>query len=111
MQEMIDKADPVDLAIAGVVTGGDMPDSTSKLMAETAAWLRDIGVSTDVTRETLSGREMTKQEFETVKAWKDQKMRSPEFTKRFLAGEPEEVKQMTLANIVLSSSIKAETEK
>lgn len=111
LHELIAKADPVEMAIAGIVPGGDMPDSTSKLLVETATWLRDIGVSTDVARQTLSAHEVTQQEFEAVEAWKNQKMRSPEFTQRFLSGEPEEVKQMTLANIVLSSTIKSETEK
>jgi hypothetical protein len=77
-------------------------------MAETASWLREIGIGDGAIRQTLSDYEVTQQEYDAVQVWKGQRMRSPEFVKQYLSGEPDFVKQMTLANIVLSSTIKSE---
>lgn len=97
--------DAVDQAIAGIVPG-DIPDAGQKRMAEAATWMRGHGLTNDVIRQSLTDHEVTPQEVRAVEAWKAQKMRSPEFTKAFLAGEPEPVREMLLANIVLSSPIK-----
>jgi len=94
--------DNVDQAIAGIVPG-DIPDSDQKRMTETAAWMRKRGLSDGVIRQTLTDYEVSPEEFRAVEAWKAQKMRSPEFTKAFLAGEPDAVREMLLADVVLSS--------
>jgi hypothetical protein len=96
--------DAVDQAIAGVAG----TDAEQRQMTEAAAWMRQSGISDGVIKQTLSDYEVSSQEYRAVEAWKAQKMRSPEFTKAFLVGEPEAVRQMRLADIVLSSSIKAE---
>jgi hypothetical protein len=97
--------DAVDQAIAGIVPG-DIPDAGQKRMTEAATWMREHGLSDGVIRQTLTDHEVTPQEVRAVEAWKAQKMRSPEFTKAFLAGEPDPVREMLLADIVLSSPIK-----
>jgi hypothetical protein len=101
---MIDAGDKVESALAGTLP--DVPDSGHRLMAEAATWLRGLGVSDDVVRQTLANHEVTQLEFNAVEAWKNQHMKSSEFSARYLAGEPDEVKLMTLANVVLSSNIK-----
>jgi hypothetical protein len=102
-----------DSTIAAAMSGniGDMPDSSVKLMANTAAMLREMGISDGATRQTLSGYEVSQAEFDAVTAWRSQRMKSPEFVKAYLSGEPDAVKQMTLANIVLSSGIKKDEAK
>jgi hypothetical protein len=97
--------DAVDQAIAGIVPG-DIPDAGQKRMAEAASWMRERGLSDAVIRQTLTDHEVTPQEVRAVETWKAQKMRSPEFTKAFLAGEPDPVREMLLADIVLSSKVK-----
>jgi hypothetical protein len=102
-----------DSTITAAMSGniGDMPDSSVKLMANTAAMLREMGISDGATRQTLSGYEVSQAEFDAVTAWRSQRMKSPEFVKAYLSGEPDAVKQMTLANIVLSSGIKKDEAK
>jgi hypothetical protein len=99
-----DGGDHVERAMAGTLP--DVPDSGHRLMAEAATWLRGLGVSDDVVRQTLANHEVTQLEFNAVEAWKNQHMKSSEFSARYLAGEPDDVKLMTLANVVLSSNIK-----
>ena len=98
-------SDVVDMAIAGIVQG-DVPDTGQKVMAETAAWMHGHGLSDGVIRQTLTNHEVTPEEFRAVQLWKSQKMASKEFVSRYLAGEPEEIKSMLLADVVLSSKIK-----
>jgi hypothetical protein len=99
-----DGGDNVDRAMTGILP--DVPDSDLKHMSGTADMLRAIGISDGATRQTLSDHEVGQAEFDAVTAWKSQRMKSPEFVKQFLANEPDAVREMTLANIVLSSSIK-----
>ena len=98
-------SDVVDMAIAGIVQS-DVPDTGQKVMAETAAWMHGHGLSDGVIRQTLTNHEVTPEEFRAVQLWKSQKMASKEFVSRYLAGEPEEIKSMLLADVVLSSKIK-----
>jgi hypothetical protein len=96
--------DGVAVAMSGVLppaANGEMRE-----MAGLTEFLRDIGIRDEVIRETLSGGKVTQAEFDATKRWHDQRMRDQEFTKKWLAGSPEEAKQMTLAHIILSSEIK-----
>jgi hypothetical protein len=96
--------DGVAVAMSGVLppaANGEMRE-----MAGLTEFLRDIGIRDEVIRETLSGGTVSQAEFEATKRWHDQHMRDQEFTKKWLAGDPEAAKQMTLAHIILSSEIK-----
>jgi hypothetical protein len=90
----------------GSVLPGGIPDSQLKLMTETAGYLREHGVGEGAVRQTLTGEKVSKKEYELVTAWKAQHMRDGDFTKKYLAGDSEATRQMTLANIVLASEIK-----
>jgi hypothetical protein len=70
--------------------------------------LRELGIRDEVVMQTLSGREVSQAEFEAVKNWKERTMRDPEFTKKYLSGDPDARQKMTLAAIVLSSNVKTE---
>jgi hypothetical protein len=98
--------DRVSSAMAGTLP--EVPDSDHRLMSNTASLLRDLGVSEPTIQQTLEGREVTQQEYDAVVAWKTQHLRDKEWTKSLLAGDVEAVKQFTLANIVLSSTVKKE---
>ena len=53
---------------------------------------------------------MTQQEHDMVVRWKADHMGDSEWVKKFLAGEREHVRLMTLANISLSAPIKTDAE-
>jgi hypothetical protein len=94
----------VEAAMTGAIP--DVPDSGLKTMAGTAEMLRAIGIEPGPIRQLLEGYEISQAEHDAVTALKGQLMRSAEFTRNYLAGEPEAVKKMTLCDIVLSSNIK-----
>jgi hypothetical protein len=102
-----DNPDPAD-TVAAAMTGnlGEMPDSSVKLMAETADYLRAVGIREEIIEQTLRGHEVSPQEYKQVQAWKERQMKDPVFRKAYLSGDPEARQKMTLAAIVLSGSIK-----
>ena len=64
------------------------------------------GLSVGVIRQTLTDQAVTPEEFHAVKAHKAQKMASREFVARYLASEPDAVRELLLCDIVLSSNVK-----
>jgi hypothetical protein len=107
LQALIATGDKVDAAIAGVtdIQDGIIPDSSAVLMANVAADLREKGINDECIRQTLTGQKCSKQERTLVETWKGQRMRDPVWVKAYLSGDPQAVKDMTLANIVMSSEI------
>ncbi len=106
LHAMIDAGDNVEMALAGITPGGDIPDSGAKLMANTATMLREIGLSDGVVRQALAGEGVPQAEFDAVTIWKGQRMRDPEFTAKYLAGDPEAGRLMTTANVVIANGVK-----
>jgi hypothetical protein len=96
--------------VTAAMTGDQrsLSDPEAKQMNSTAAMLRELGIRDEVVTQTLTGRDVTQAEFEVVKNWQTRAMRDPEFTKRYLTGDPEACQKMTLAAIVLSSNVKTE---
>ena len=96
--------------IAAAMSGnlGDMPDSSVKLMSETAGMLREIGIREEIIEQTLKGHEVSAEEYKLVEAWKARQMKDPIFVKAYLSGDPEAGQKMTLAAIILSGGIKGE---
>jgi hypothetical protein len=94
----------VDVAMSGALP--DVPDSKLKTMAGTAEFLRNNGFPPLAIKETLERKEATQAEFDLATALKNQHMRSPEFVKRYLSGEPDAVREMLACDVVLSSDIK-----
>jgi hypothetical protein len=107
LQNMAANVDPND-AVAVAMSGniGEMPDSSVKLMANTADMLREIGIKESIIEETLRGHEVTEQEYKLVEAWKARQMKDPVFVKAYLSGDADARHKMTLAAIVLSGGIK-----
>jgi hypothetical protein len=106
LQEMIATGDNVDKAVSGVLEDGPFQQSGHIQNVGVAASLRDQGIRDEVIREVLSGRPVTQQEHEMAVRWKADHMGDSEYVKKYLAGEREQVREMTLVNIILSSPIK-----
>jgi hypothetical protein len=77
----VDPNDAVAVALSGNI--GEMPDSSVKMMAETASMLREIGVRESIIEETLRGHEVTQQEYDLAAAWKARQMKDPVFVKAY----------------------------
>jgi hypothetical protein len=97
--------------VAAAMSGniGDIPDSSVKLMAETAGMLREIGIREEIVEQVLKGHEVSAEEYKLTEAWKARQMKNPDFVKAYLSGEPEAREKMTLASIILSGGIKGES--
>src|SRR5258707_948834 len=63
-----DPADQVAVALSGEI--GEMPDSTVKMLAETAGMLREVGLSEPVIEQALRGHAVSEQEFKLVEGWR-----------------------------------------
>jgi hypothetical protein len=98
-----DDASTVAAAMAGNI--GDVPNSSVKLMADTAGMLREIGIRDGIIEQVLQGHEVTADEYKATEAWKSRQMRDPVFVKAYLSGEPEPREKMMLADIILSGGI------
>lgn len=85
---------------------GEMPNSDVKIMAETANYLRQIGIAEPAILQVLKGEGVSEQEFRLAEAWKVRQMKSPEFSKALFAGEPEALQKLTACNIILSGGVK-----
>jgi hypothetical protein len=94
----------VDMAMAGVTPSG-IPDSSFRLMAASVPWLREMGISDGSIRQLLSDQKVSKEEHRLVSDFKARHMRDPEWTKKYLAGDMDARKLMTLCNIVMSVGI------
>lgn len=99
--------DTVKAAIAGDLPA--IPSADQRLMADTASWLADHGFPPKAVFETLTEKEPTAEDIARARTWKAQAMRSPEFVKRYLSGEPDAAREMLAADVVLTvgSSAKA----
>jgi hypothetical protein len=97
------KIDPVDSVMSGFLP--DVPTSEMRLMSEAASWLRDIGIREEVVRETLSNQSTTQEIHDAAVNWKKQHMSDAEFVKKYLNGDLEARRLMTLCAIVLTQPI------
>lgn len=100
------KADKVDLAMAGVMVDSPFQDSSHIQMVGATKMFRELGIRDEVIKETLSNHEVSQQEHDVVAKWKADRMRDSDWVKKWLSGEGEQARDMMLANIVLSSTIK-----
>jgi hypothetical protein len=91
--------------VSAAMAGGDIPDSQSKVMAETASFLRTIGIKEGIIEEFLQGHMVSAEEFKLTEAWKARQMKDPAFVKSYLSGEPLAREKMVLADIILSGGI------
>jgi hypothetical protein len=100
------KGDKADAAMAGVMANTPFQDSSHIEMIHATTMFRELGILDATIRQTLTDHEVTQQEHDVVAQWKADRMRNSEYVKKWLAGEGEQAREMMLANIVLTSSIK-----
>jgi hypothetical protein len=96
--------DTVTVAMSGDI--GIMPDSDMALMANMAGMLREYGLNELQVRETLEGREASQAEVDMARLWKNQNLKSKEFTAKLMSGDPDAARQLMVANIILTSPLK-----
>jgi hypothetical protein len=102
--------DKIKAAMDGVVPAfvlGGIPDSEQVNLTNLANHLRDAGISDGAIEQALRNGPVAQKEIDAVTRWKESAMKNPEFTKKYLANDPEAYKQMTLANIVLSGKVES----
>jgi hypothetical protein len=92
---------------AMIVAAADQPDtnvngelSLRKVAGEIPS-LRESGLSDDVIKELLSGRESTPQEVDAVKRFKAMRHGSKEWVDRYLKGDHDAVRESRLMSMVL----------
>jgi hypothetical protein len=92
--------------MAGVLADAPFQESGHIEMIAATKMFRELGIRDEVIRETLTNQEVSQQDHDRVAQWKADRLRDSEWKKKWLAGEGEQAREMMLANIVLSSSIK-----
>lgn len=107
LHDLVAKGDGVDQAMSPVLPDGIIQDGKQVEMRGTASMLREMGIRDEITRDVLAGTHaVTRAEYDMTVAWKRDRMADPEWTKRLLAGGAEERRKLTLANIIITGSIK-----
>ena len=92
--------------MAGILENAPFQSSGHLEMVAATSMFREIGISDAVIRQTLTDQEVTQAEHDAVSKWKADRLRDQDWTKKYLAGDGDQVRDMLLANIVLSSNIK-----
>jgi hypothetical protein len=104
---MVSNEDASTVAAAMSGSIGDMPDSSVRLMANTADMLREIGFPEKAIHETLAGKVPTPDDIQRAQSWKRQAMNSPEWVRRYLSGEPDARCEMMAADVVITNGAHA----
>jgi hypothetical protein len=89
---------------------GKLPEgatSDQRLMAETAAWMREKGFPERAIQETLSDKKPTPEDVERARLWKTMAMKNEDFVKRYLAGDGAARLEMDAADVVLTIGARA----
>jgi hypothetical protein len=100
--------DSLDKIIAGkaqvemgeVTTGGEI--STANAI-KTAEWLRESGLTDPQIKQAMSGKPVSKAEYETIKIMKSDRLGNKDWTQRWLAGGAQEQREMLLMNTIVAN--------
>ena len=106
LRDMITQGDPVDKAMAGIMDDAPFQSSGHLLNVAATQMFREMGIDDGAIRQTLTGHEVTQEEYNAVARLKAERLRDPEWVEQFLAGSASHKRDSMLMNIVLSSSIK-----
>jgi hypothetical protein len=103
-------AGSADDVVASVMAGSapKFGNSEQRQMAGTVDQFRELGISDDVTKQFLSGQQVTPQEYQAVVALKRHLMSDPEYVESLLGGNVEAKRKMTTINVVLVNGVKLE---
>jgi hypothetical protein len=108
LNKIIVKGDPVEAAMAGILDNPDIPSSQSKVLAGTVDMLRAVGIADPIVRDFIEGQGVTAAEMKLVEGWKQRQMADSSFVERYLSGDAEARRLMTIANSVIATGIKKE---
>lgn len=97
-------ADPVEAALSGKLS--NFPTSEELQLSRSASMLRGLGLSDDAVREAISDSTTSQEIHDAAKAWKAQHLSDQDWVKRWLNGDAEAIKEMTLCGILLTQPIK-----
>jgi hypothetical protein len=101
-----------DDVVAGVL-GGKLPEfgvtTEQRMMTATVDQFRSLGIRDDVTKQFLSDRQVTPNEYELVANLKRELMSDPEYVKQYLDGNVKAKQRMTIINMVLVNGVKVES--
>jgi hypothetical protein len=104
LSKLISQGSDIDRVMSGEPglpdLGIDGKLSLAKVAGEIPS-LRESGLSDDVIKELLSGRESTPQELDAVKRFKAMRHSSKEWVDRYLKGDHEAVRESRLMSMVL----------
>lgn len=108
LTELASRVDKIDRQIAGTDHGSsEWLDREYRDGVQTAQLLRDGGVhEPDIARQVISNEAVAQAEHDAAKVARDRLMKNPEFVRKYLSGEGEAVRQMTLLNVVITREIK-----
>jgi hypothetical protein len=98
----------IDAAMAGAVAGSDLPTADGRQMAGIAGWMRGLGISEPVIREHLEGKGVSSVEMKLIEGWKQRHLADEGFVDRFLRGDVEAKRLMSIANAVIARGVKVE---
>jgi hypothetical protein len=105
LSKLVAQSNPIDIVMSGEAAG--LPDTGYNGQPSLAAAAREVpalresGLSDDVIKELLSGRESTPQELDAVKRFKAMRHSSKDWVDRYLKGDHEAVRESRLMSMVL----------
>ena len=109
MTEIATETSNLDKAIAGELLPGAGQPSHHLTQIGAAGALRDLGIQDEIIRDVLMDRhKVSKEEYARTQNWKADRMADQEFVAKYMAGDREAKRLMTLANVILSGGIREE---
>jgi hypothetical protein len=111
LSELANKPD--NIAAIDKAMNGKMDDgiglSHRAEMVGTAAMLSELGIRSIIIKDVLAGtHKVTKEEYQATEQWKADRLRDDDWKAKYLAGNREEHRRMTLADIILTGGIRDE---
>ena len=98
----------IDLAMSGALEDKIIQDRGHVDGVRTAEFLRASGVDDPaVIRQVLTNEKVSQEEFDAAKSTKARLLRDHDFSRRYLSGDGEAVRQMTLLNVILTRETKS----
>ena len=102
-------SDHIDLAIKDEPFEGIVQPSQHTTMRGAAGYLNDLGIRSEITRDVLAGTHKVSQaEYDATQQWKADHLADKEWVGKYMSGDREAKRKMTLANIILSGGVKAD---
>jgi hypothetical protein len=99
----------IDKAMNGGALDGEMQTSEYVEMRGAAAMFSELGIRSEIIKDVLAGtHKVTKEEYQATERWKADRLRDAAWTAKYMSGDREEQRRMTLANIILTGGIRDE---